>query len=299
MRDDAGLARRGAVIGYRAARAFVADDCPLLAAAIAYYAFFSIFPLLLVLIALSGLVLARNDLASAILAEAVSYTPVSADLITQNVADIMPTLGATSLVALGGLIWAASALFGAVRRAITIVFHDEERLDFVRRKLVDLGMVVAAGLFLFGSVALTAAFHAARTLEIPLLAMRPLAALDPDVPVGALTFLLSFLLFFTMYRLLAGPRVRWRDATVGAIVAGVGFELAKYAFVWYASSAGRYQVVYGAVGAVVGLLVWTYLSAMIFLFGGEVAAAWNRSARKRRRASASPRKRKAGSPALP
>ncbi len=63
---------------------------------------------------------------------------------------------------------------------------------------------------------------------------------------------------------------------MGALVATFFFEVAKNLFLWYTESFSRYELVYGSVGAVIGLLTWIYLSSAILLFGAEMASEYGR-----------------------
>jgi membrane protein len=85
---------------------------------------------------------------------------------------------------------------------------------------------------------------------------------------------LIFLTFLSLYRWVPNTKVYWWEAAWGAAVAALGWELVNRGFSWYLTSGlARYQLVYGSLGAVIALLLWLYLSALIVLYGAHLSAA--------------------------
>ena len=62
---------------------------------------------------------------------------------------------------------------------------------------------------------------------------------------------------------------------MGALVAAFAFEIAKNAFLWYSQNFANYNLVYGSLGAVIALLFWAYISAIILLFGAEMSVVYS------------------------
>jgi membrane protein len=94
--------------------------------------------------------------------------------------------------------------------------------------------------------------------------------------------LLPVAAFIVMYKTLPRTRVRWSDVWLGGVVAGLAWQVAQRLFAWYLGNAADYNVIYGSVGAIIGLLVWAYLSSQILLLGAEFTAEysrWQRSGR--------------------
>jgi membrane protein len=91
-------------------------------------------------------------------------------------------------------------------------------------------------------------------------------------------FLLPVVLTFAtsafLYRVVPAERTTLAQVWPGALVAALGFEAAKYGFAFYLQNFGRYNAVYGSIGAVMATLFFMYLAANIFLFGAQVASEW-------------------------
>jgi len=252
---------------------FLQDGAFELAAAIAYSALFSIFPLLLAIVAAAGLVVSEIDVRRAI-AETLSHylPPATAEFVDRNIGETIRLRGTFGALAIVGLVWSATAVAATLRNALNRLLRAPRRRPFLLGKLLDLGLVLMAGAFILLSLftsavlRLLAAFPGlARAIATfggsPL--ARPASAL---VPLG-----LSSLTFLVIYRYLPNVKLPWPRTVVGAVTAGVLFEGIKYAFFWYLQTFARYQLVYGSLTGIIVFLVWMYLSAAILLFGAELA----------------------------
>jgi membrane protein len=231
-----------------------------LAAAIAYYGFFSLFPLLLALTSIGGIVLRdRPDLQERLLNSALAQFPVVG---TQIRADV-GTLDGSALTIAVGLALALWAGLGAVRATQTAVdtVWDVPRKD--RRGAVasigmSLVMLVVLGAFVVAGAALAAVPAAAAGLAGGVLAI-----------LGSLV--LNVMLFALAYRVLLSADVTWRAVVPGACLSGAGWTLLLALGGWFVSSRiASSSDVYGTFAVVIGLLAWIYLGAQLTLFGAEL-----------------------------
>jgi membrane protein len=263
-----------------ARRAFVNfgnHECAQRSAALAYYALFSMVPLLLLTISLLGFLLEAGvpmavDAQKAVL-QAIEQTLPQAKGLVENI--IMTTRrarGGTGLVGLIVLAWSASNMFTHTRLALNAIWDTglpQGLGGVLRLRLNALGMVVGTGLLLFVfTVANTSLDLIARyATRLPWSdTLWPLA-----LPV--ITASMTVLLFALLYRFTPRAPLSWSDVWPGAIVGGVGWEVLKKGFVWYAALAADWGAIYGPIAGVIVLLLWLYLSAQVFLFGAEFAAA--------------------------
>ena len=263
--------------------AFQADEGPLMAAAIAYYTFFSFFPLALFLIALGSFFLESADAQARVLALLQQVLPASGDLIRRNIRQVLEIRGAIGLVAALSFLWSASGIFSVVSGAFNKAWSVETPPPFWRGKLLGLGIVTIMGVMLFLlSLTSTALFNIVRRLQSPLLSWQLLRG---DRFLGILTALLpltfSILMFLLLYKVVPYTRVGWGEAWRGALLAAPAWEMAKGLFAWYLGSGlARYNLVYGSLGAVVALLFWLYIMGTILLLGAEFSAQYAKAARK-------------------
>jgi len=265
--------RRAVVLARRTVQDFIEDDCPHLAAAIAYYSLFSLFPLLLGLIAVLGFTVGSPSVQNELTAQVVSYLPGSRELIATNLQRVVQAREEVGLVAVLGFLWSATAVFAAVRKALNAAWDIDRARPLLQQKLLDLAMVGGVGLLFALSTALTALYRLLRQWQLPFVGLQPFGNDLLRAAVGAtLPIALTFLVFLLVYKIVPYTTVAWSSAALGAALATPLFELVKNLFVWYAQTFGRYELVYGSLGAVIGFLTWVYLSALILLLGAELGA---------------------------
>jgi len=268
-----------------AAREFLDDDSPTMAAALSYYLLFAIFPLLIFAVGLAGLFLRSHDVQQQIVDKVLDLIPLNQGEGRSSVTDAVtgvagPGGGLLGLVGLLGMAWSGSAMFGAVRKALNRAFDDEHaRRPFVPQKLMDLGLVLAITSFFLASIAAMAALRFVADSTESLGGWGDAAdklGLLWDLVSYLVPLVFSFIGFLALYSLVPGRVRRPADIWPGALVAAVLFEAAKLGFSFYLENFTHYNAVFGALGAAVALLFWLYVTANVTLFGAEVASEYPR-----------------------
>lgn len=257
----------------RAAANFLDDRGTQMAAAISYYALFSLFPLTLLAFSVFGIVIRDPALQERALNAIIDFLPIRGSSVADSlrrVADLGPTITAVALI---GSFWSAGALSAAVRSALNVAFEADRGRPLLRAKLIDYALLPIIGIPLIGGVVVTTVWR---------LAQREITAAFPFLGgpfawawgLGAIAIapVLSFLAFLLIYWLVPNRRLYFRYIWPGALLATVAFEGLKNGFTVYLSNFGNYEVVYGSLGSVVILLFWIFVTANILIYGGEVAA---------------------------
>ena len=252
---------------------FLNKNCPHIAGAISFYALFSFFPLVLAIISVAGYVSGSEADQTRLARNIADVVPVSGEFVAETVEGVVNARLFTGIASILGLIWAASAAFGAIRKGINAAWGIKKTRPFLKERLMDFTLVVGAGLLMTFVLFLTPIFAFLREIT---------DAIDPEGDVASdmfwtvaaqfLTFLVSFLSFLLLYRFLPNTKVQLGDVWLGALLASAVFEGAKWGFIWYVTTFPVYNVVYGAVGAIMALLTWVYVSAIILLFGALVTS---------------------------
>lgn len=262
-----------------AAAGFSRDRCAQMAAAISFWALFSIFPLVMALVAVAGLFVDRSTVQHEVIDWVTSYVSVTpegrADL-ERMLSGAVSGLGAIGLVGLVGLVWSASALMSAVRNGVDAAWSTTVRRHFLRGKVLDLGLVTALGALFALSIAATFLARFAQGLVPEGSALDDVVTAAWGLSTWLVPFVVSTASFLLAYRILPPVRTRIRDVWVGAAIAGVLFEVAKAALAIYFQRFATYDEVYGSLGAVITFLFFVYVAACILLLGAELAATWPR-----------------------
>jgi len=247
-------------------------DSVITAAAIAYFAIFSLFPLTLLSIAVASLSLGSLMDQHVIVQRLEFIAPALGQLLGNNIDEIIRARGPITLVALVGLLWSASTIFYMLSGTMNGIWRIERSRPVWKRRGLAILFVLA--------------------FVVPILFMASfadsmIANLLPRLPdqiiqiVGSTSFVVALLLdvalFAVLYWMLPHAASGWREILPGAIAAGLLWELAKKAFLFFISTyISVSNLVYGSVAAIIAILTWAYLSGLIFLFGAFLSASYHK-----------------------
>jgi YihY family inner membrane protein len=238
------------------------DDAGKQAALIAYYGFFSFFPLMLVLVTVLGfLVGSSSDFANDVVHSVLARFPIIGDQIQENVHSLNGS-GLALAVGIVGAIWGGMRVVRAAQGAMDAVWHvpRRERPNMVKSRLRALAL-----LLMFGVGILVATAMAGLATAVAGKSFWGAAA------VLAVTTAVNFVLFLGAYQLLTVAEPSWRQLLPGAIVGAVFSALLQTLGSYFVGHTlkGASQT-YGFFAIVIGMLTWIYLQAQLFLLASEV-----------------------------
>ena len=253
------------------------DKAPRMAAALAFYTLFALTPIVVITLAVAGLVFDREQALRGVLGEVgrlIGPQGVEAiELLLKN----PPREQASWLATIAGvatLLLGSTGVFVELKDALNTVWEVEPRpglglWQMARDRLLSFAMVLVIGFLLLVSL-VTSAGLAIATQAMPRYLPVPGGVLELANLV--ISFAVVTVLFALIYKVLPDAQVVWRDVWLGAGVTAILFALGKTLFGWYLghSSIGSS---YGAAGSLVIVVLWTYYSALILLFGAELSHA--------------------------
>lgn len=254
------------------------DNGNLVSAAVSYYIFLSLVPLLLLGIAVVGYILGSPERAERIVLTSIQQgAPALAgqaglDAIRGVVTEVISGRGLATGLGLLALLWTGSNVIVIIEQAINVAWRLEQRKFWRKRLIALVGLLTVYVLFCV-SFALTAAISTIRSMNIHLFGIEP--SHWPWIWTAAgylLPALLSVVTFFLLYKFLPNTRVPWKVAFVGGGFAGVLWEILKHVFSFYVSHFAHYSAIYGSLAGLVLLLVWIYFSSMLTILGAELAS---------------------------
>jgi membrane protein len=257
------LQQRRPALGFSVAviKKFSEDQAGQLAALIAYYAFMSLFPLLLVFVTILGFALQGNaSLQHDILNSTLSDIPVIGDAIRKNIGSLHGSPTAL-VVGIAGAVWAGLGVTQASQSAFNRVWNVpfRERPDFLRSRLRGLAL-----LGLLGGL---------NVLSTGLTALASSASIGPAASVlgHGVAALVNLVLFFAAFRLLTATEVSWRELAPGAALAALFFQLLQLGSSYLiATRLHHANEIYGTFGFVLGLIGILYLAAQMTLLAAEI-----------------------------
>jgi len=243
-------------------------------AALAFYATFSIAPVLVIAIAVAGFVFGPEAARGEVVAQISEVTGKgSAETIQALVAGAYRSdLGVwASVLALVTLLAAATSVFAELKDSLDVIFGKKtnERSairSLVRGRLVAVGLIVTMGFLLLVSLIVSAALAALQKAW-----GHWLGGIEGILSVvnAVFSFVVVSALFASIYKWLPDPRIAWRDAVVGALTTAGLFTLGKVIIGVYLGSSNIASG-FGAAGSLIAVLLWVYYSSQIFFMGAEL-----------------------------
>ncbi len=254
-----------------------------LAAAIAFYAFLSLFPLTIALITFFHLVLGQTAIDDVIVENLVEQIPVLAEssgpsFLESFITDAASKPAVTSSITSFVLFISALGVFGAIRESVNIVWRLTPRASFIKQRFIDAMLMIAASLLLLTSIAISAIYSFVG--EIGYLLGEESSRYGHwffDLLGLATPLVISFALFIWIYSWLPNTRVLKREIWPISLLSAVAFEFAKFAFIFYLrNGAERFLTVYGSVATLMMFFIFIYVEAIVLLAGAMLCAKWTR-----------------------
>jgi membrane protein len=255
-----------------AARETLLPNSTISAAAIAYFAILSLFPLTLLSISIASFYLGTMMDQQLVLQKLEFIAPALGQLLGQNIDEIIRARGPVTIVALLSLVWSASTIFSTLNQTLNGIWANKRSRPVWKQR----GLAILIILAFVGPALFLASF--AGSLMANLRAWWPVQILPIANAISfVVATVLDIILFMLLYVLLPHGPSTWRDILPGALGAGLLWELAKKAFLLFVSSyISLSNVVYGSVAAIIAFLTWAYLSGLIFLFGAHLSVFYYR-----------------------
>ncbi len=254
-----------------------ADQVTDMAAGLAYRFLLALFPFFIFLAAIAGVgarALGIDDPTGRLVAQLAEALPADArSVLTGQLSQILegshPGLLSIGLI---GALYSASSGIASAMRAMNVAYDVEEDRSFWRRTALSLGLTALGGVFTFGAFG---ALIGARMIEA-----RAETLLGGGVAATTVLMLASYALAIVLmsvaaavlYWLLPNAHLPFRWVSPGASLFVVGWIASTALFGWYVSNFASYNATYGAVGGVIVLMVWLYLTALLMLLGAELNA---------------------------
>jgi membrane protein len=252
-------------------REFGTDNGTLLAASISFNLLLSLFPLALAVVYIAGSFTGSPYTQEQIIRGIGYLLPVSRQLITSTVTSVAAARGAIGVVAFIGLIWGGFSFFNSIRASLNTAWGIRKPQPILKAQLINLTMMIGAAILLFLSVLITAMLSIVYDLGMQVQGAEPVhISLIERILANVLATGLAFLVFLLLYKFIPSIRPKWKDIWLGALAAAISFEITKIIFLVYLRVFNPYNLVYGSIGALIAFLMWTYLSALVFLFIAKI-----------------------------
>jgi len=244
-----------------------------LAAGVTYYTLLAIFPAIAALVAVYGL-FADPSTISAHLDQISGFLPGGAlDVVRDQLSRVASqggrTLGLTFIISLAVSLWSANAAMKSLFDTLNIVYSEDEKRGLIKLNAVSLAFTAAGILFILVAIAAVVILPVA----LQYVGLSNVTGLLVQIGRWPVLFAVVTVVLALIYRY--GPSRRtpqWRWITWGSAFAAIGWLVASLLFSWYAANFGNFNKTYGSLGAVIGFMIWIWISVIVILIGAELDA---------------------------
>lgn len=255
------------------------DDAFTLGAALAYYTVFSFAPLLVIIISVAGYFVGPEAIRGELFGQLKGLLGADAASSLQTIIENAYVSGKGTLATItsaAALILGATGVFNALHNSLNRIWEiapnpDNTILAMIRTRILSFSFVLGLGFLLLVTLVLNA---------VVIGFTNKLAGMVPGIGpalLGAASMVLSLILtssvFALLFKYLPDARARWQDVWAGGIFTALLFSLGKYLIGFYIGNSD-FSSTYGAAGALITLLVWTYYSSQILFLGAEFTFVW-------------------------
>ncbi len=264
--------------------AFLEDNCIHWAASLSFYTFFSLIPILFLMVSIIGFVLgSETELLENVIDLVKEGIPFLSDSIISNLYGLIERRKVYSWFSVFVIIWCAGFVLKAIRDAMIPIFGIVEKRGLILNMLLSWGVFLVATVVVIFSITVTMVMGFLETTMRPVFGVNVSNFLIQSVTVKY--FLPLFIMIMAtsvVLKMLAGNKIKFADALWGGFVFAILWELAKNIFAWYVTNLASYNKIYGSLGTLMILLIWIFYSFNIFLFGAELshAVSMKRKSRK-------------------
>ncbi len=257
-----------------AAEGWIDDRAASMGAALAYYTFFSMAPLLLIVISVAGLLLGREAAQGHLIDELGGLLgPQAAASIQALVASASEPADSWwgTVLGIGVMLVGATTVFAELQDALDRIWRAPQRpaggglWTLLRARVLSFGLILGLAFLLMVSLVMGALITALGRWWSDTLGEWAWLAQMLNLGLG---FVITATIFAMIYKLMPRSHVEWRDVWGGAVVTALLFSLGKALISLYLGASGVASA-YGAAGSLVLVLVWIYYSAQVFLLGAE------------------------------
>lgn len=264
-------------IGKQTFKCFGEDKAMRLASSLAYYAIFSIGPLMFIMLIIAGAIFGEDTVKQTLHQQISSMMGEKAGSTIESMMNARKIGGSaiTTIIGIVTLVLGATGVFGELQDALNTIWGVKAKPNagiwaYVRNRFLSMSMVLGLGFLLLISMVLTTVASAASNMlsgmfHVPQAMVSGLSA--------AVSFVVVAIFFALLFKFLPDVKVRWKPIWLGAIVTAALFTIGKYFLSMYLGKQATSSS-YGAAGSVVVILLWVYYASVIMFLGAEFTQAY-------------------------
>jgi len=262
------------IFGYlkRLSVKFISDGCPMMASSIAFYFLFSIFPLMLILISMSGTFIDKLNIQTAIVDFVRERIPIIYAFTESNIEKVIENRASIGIAGFIFLAIAATYVFDSIQFSLNRIYRTRSQRRFWKQKIF--GFLIISLIFiiiLLSFMLSTSLFYLTNTIiDFFKLNESVSTFLFRSISIF-LGLLFNFAVFSLVYFFGTNRKTHFKHHIYkGALTAAFAWEVSKHIFIFFINRFSSFELVYGSVGSIISFLLWIYISSFILLLGAEI-----------------------------
>ena len=244
----------------------------MMASSIAFYFLFSIFPLMLILISFSGILINKLNIQATILDFIEERIPIIYSFTESNIEKIIENRASIGIVGFLFLVIATTYVFDSIQFSLNRIYKTKSQRKFWKQKIFGFLIMTLIFIIIFLSFLLsTSLFYLASTIINFFKLNKSISTfLFKSIPIF-LGLLFNFAVFSLVYFFGTNRKTHFKHHIYkGALTAAFAWEISKHIFIFFINKFSILELTYGSVGSIIGFLLWVYISSFILLLGAEI-----------------------------
>lgn len=251
---------------------YISDGGIIMASSIAFYFLFSIFPLMFLLISLSGILINKFNIQGSILEFVEERMPIIYDFMESNIVKIINNRTTIGIAGFIFLIIATTYVFDSIQFSLNRIYKTKTQRKFLEQKIFGFLIITLIIIILILSFLISTSFFYLANNIVGYFDFNESFYTPVFKIISILVGLsLNFAIFSLIYFFGTNRKTHFKHHIYkGALFAAIVLEFSKHVFIFYINRFGNFALTYGLIGSVIVFLLWVYISSLILIMGAEI-----------------------------
>ena|GEM_PF-980062 len=251
---------------------YIEDGCIIMSSSIAFYFLFFIFPFVLLLISLSGILINRFGVQSAILGFVEERIPIIYGFTESNIIKIVENRASIGITGFIFLILSTTYIFDSIQYSLNRIYKTKTQRRYWKQKIFGFLIMTLILIIVIISFLLSTSFFYLTNIIVDHFKLNESISSPLFKTISimlGLTF--NFVIFSLIYFFGTNAKTHFKyHIYKGALFAAIAWELSKHIYILYIYKFVNFEITYGSVGSIIGFLLWIYISSVILIMGAEI-----------------------------
>jgi len=251
---------------------YISDGCIIMASSIAFYFLFFIFPIVLLLISLSGILINRFEVQSTILGFVEERIPIIYSFTESNISKIVENRTSIGITGFIFLAISTTYIFDSIQFSLNRIYKTKTQRKYWKQKIFGFSIITLIFIIVIISFLLSTSFFYLVNIIVDHFKLNESISSPLFKTISIMLGLMfNFVIFSLIYFFGTNKKTHFKyHIYKGALFAAIAWELSKHIFILYINKFVNFELTYGSVGSIISFLIWIYVSSLILIMGAEI-----------------------------